>query len=241
MPPHDHYGDQGKPENWGNLISKLRDGSEAAYEEVCQNYWKPVYDFARKTGYSHETSEDLTQEVFLHCKDPGTWNTADPEKGLLRSFLIGVFRRIASRHHQKETAIKRGGKARIIPIENEMIDRAYSESLQELETPEKVYERSWAQQIFKRAVRRLHLEYEQADKIHLYIALKDRLTGNQNDRYAEISEFLDMSEVALRTETSRMRRRFARILKAEVARTVADSDCINQEVLYILNLMRNGQ
>ena len=241
MPLHDHNGDQGKLENWGNLILKLREGSEAAYDEVCQNYWKPVYDFARKNGYSHETAEDLTQEVFLHCKDPGTWNTADPEKGLLRSFLIGVFRRIASRHHQKETAIKRGGKARIIPIENEMIDRAYSESLQELETPEKVYERSWAQQIFKRAIVTLRLEYKQADKMRIYKALKDRLTGNQDDKYAEISELLGMSEEALRTETSRMRRRFARILKAEVARTVAHSDCINQEVLYILNLLRNRQ
>ena len=39
------------------------DGSERALEELCAQYWYPLYAYARRRGYDTEDARDLTQAV----------------------------------------------------------------------------------------------------------------------------------------------------------------------------------
>ena len=38
--------------------------SEGAIATLCETYWYPLYAYVRRTGYSPEEGEDLTQAFF---------------------------------------------------------------------------------------------------------------------------------------------------------------------------------
>jgi RNA polymerase sigma-70 factor (ECF subfamily) len=35
--------------------------AQEALEKLCRNYWRPLYGFVRRQGFSPEEAEDLTQ------------------------------------------------------------------------------------------------------------------------------------------------------------------------------------
>lgn len=50
------------------LIRRVQKGSDAdarrAMEEICRQYWYPIYAFARHRGFNAMDAEDLTQTFF---------------------------------------------------------------------------------------------------------------------------------------------------------------------------------
>ena len=55
--------------------------SEAALERLCSSYWYPLYAFVRRSGYSPENAEDLTQEFFARLLEHNWIAHADRHKG----------------------------------------------------------------------------------------------------------------------------------------------------------------
>src|SRR5512133_1669850 len=64
----------------------------SALSELCQVYWRPVYAFLRKHGYSHTDAQDLTQGFFVHLIEHRRYARADREKGRFRSFLLAILK-----------------------------------------------------------------------------------------------------------------------------------------------------
>jgi DNA-directed RNA polymerase specialized sigma24 family protein len=82
-------------------------GSRAALAELCQNYWYPLYAFARRCGYTPADAQDLTQGFFLHLLEHRALKRVDPVKGKFRSFLLASFRNFLADEGDKARALNR--------------------------------------------------------------------------------------------------------------------------------------
>ncbi|PYL47984.1 MAG: hypothetical protein DMF32_09960, partial [Verrucomicrobia bacterium] len=60
----------------------------AALAELCRIYWRPVFFFVARRGYSPEDAEDLTQDFFLRILKGDWLQKADPRRGRFRSLLL---------------------------------------------------------------------------------------------------------------------------------------------------------
>src|SRR5580698_1111976 len=76
--------------------------TDAEFREAYGQHKDMLYRFARRMTGSSTTAEDLVHDCFLML-----WRKAvafDPERGTLRSFLIGVTRNLAFKHLHKQRA-----------------------------------------------------------------------------------------------------------------------------------------
>src|SRR5512136_1729508 len=79
--------------------------SAAALERLCGSYWYPLYAFVRRSGYSPEDAEDLTQEFFARLLDHNWVAHADRHKGRFRSFLLMTMKRFLAKEWNRAKAI----------------------------------------------------------------------------------------------------------------------------------------
>jgi DNA-directed RNA polymerase specialized sigma24 family protein len=59
-----------------------------ALEQLCCDYWYPLYAYIRRKGYSVEDAEDLTQAFFCRLIGKNSIQRADPALGRFRTFLL---------------------------------------------------------------------------------------------------------------------------------------------------------
>jgi RNA polymerase sigma-70 factor (ECF subfamily) len=50
----------------GILLQQIRNGSAAAFNTLCERYWKKVYLSAFKRLKDHDQAEDITQDIFAN-------------------------------------------------------------------------------------------------------------------------------------------------------------------------------
>ncbi len=76
------------PDTRWTMIARLRSADEEqrqrAFEELCQDYWQPLYTFARSLGSGPEDAGDLTQDFVLKLlqKDGHGFDNVLPERGV---------------------------------------------------------------------------------------------------------------------------------------------------------------
>jgi RNA polymerase sigma-70 factor (ECF subfamily) len=98
-------------------------------------------------------------------------------------------------------------------------------------TPERLFARRWALDLLERALGRLEAEAVGAGQAALFARLRPALTGGgDSDTYAAVAGDLGMTEGAVKMAALRLRRRYRDLLRAEIARTVADPADVDDEV-----------
>src|SRR5437870_13573531 len=78
---------------WSLVLSAAKSGSgeqnaRDALAELCRAYWRPIFSFVCRRGYSMEDSQDLTQDFFVMILEHNWLGRADPNRGRFRSFLL---------------------------------------------------------------------------------------------------------------------------------------------------------
>ena len=58
-----------------------------ALEQLCRDYWRSLYAFARRQGLGPENAQDIIQEFLAGLLARGSLNNVRKEKGRLRSYL----------------------------------------------------------------------------------------------------------------------------------------------------------
>src|SRR5205823_14755364 len=76
--------------HWSLVLTAQGESPAAheALEKICRAYWRPLYTFVRRQGYSHEEAEDLTQGFFAVLLERRDFDTLRAEKGRSRSYLL---------------------------------------------------------------------------------------------------------------------------------------------------------
>jgi RNA polymerase sigma factor (sigma-70 family) len=196
---------------------------QRAVAALCQEYWYPLYAFARRAGRTRPDAEDLTQGFFCHVLERNLVASADREHGRLRTFLLSIFKRYMSDVDDKARALKRGGGQQAVSLDAQDAEQRYLCEPADSETPETLYQRAWALAVLQGAM----------------IALRTAETANGNDRqfellvphlspdseadaasYAGAAQALQTTVENVRQLVSRLRKRYRLCLRQHIAATL---------------------
>jgi RNA polymerase sigma factor (sigma-70 family) len=223
--------------------SRHTEAGAAAMAALCSRYWRPLYSYVRRRGYSTEDAQDLTQAYFARLQEKNFLDQADAGRGKFRSFLLASLKHFLANEWDRANAVKRGGRVQFIGIEDVAgVEREYGRQAPGRSlTPEQLYERNWAITVLSRATDRLATEFAAAGKAGIFEALKVFLTGdNPGVKYGPIADSLNMSEGAVRVAVHRLRDRFRALLRTEIAQTLpnpADPRSVDEELRYLLTVL----
>ncbi len=207
-------------------------------EQLCRDYWYPLYTFARRRGLTPDAACDLVQGFLADFIDRRDFRRADPERGRFRSFLRTSCSNYLARTKEYDHAQKRAGSRQILSIDlRDSEGRYLNEPIHEV-TAERLFERQWALELLQHVLRRLEAESVQAGNFELFVHIRPFLEGGERaEPYREISARLEMSEGAFKVAVSRYRRRYRDLLRDEVARTVADPTDVDTEISELLKAL----
>ena len=218
-----------------------QESARQALADLCQNYWYPLYAFARRLGRSPEDAQDLTQGFFSHVLEHNLFAAAKPELGKLRTFLLTTFRRFINDAQDRDSAQKRGGGFEMLSLDVITGEEKYSWEPAETTTPESLFERSWAVSVIKTAVSKLGEEEEHAGRGVEFRAVESFLSPDGAvDDYGEVAGHLSISEPAVRQMVSRLRKKFRGHLRETIADTLAEADerQVDEEILALRAALR---
>jgi RNA polymerase sigma-70 factor (ECF subfamily) len=213
--------------------------SRQAIEELCRTYWYPIYAFLRRAGHERQQARDLTQGFFHYLLGRNLLGKADPDRGRFRSFLIGILKNFVHGEHDKDKALRRGGGAEIVSIDEEVAEGRYAHEPSTNLSPEKLFDRRWALQVLEQAMGRLQTEYARSGMKDLLTRLQPYLTGDGEGSFAELGGRLNRSEGAARVLVHRLRERFRHLIRAVISDTVSDLEQVEMELKHLQAALRD--
>ncbi len=226
---------------WSLVRSAQSDaaGAMAALEQLCRLYRQPIFDFIRyRYGhrYGHHDAEDLTQGFFAHLIQQETLKRAAQGQGRrFRTFLLASLNYFIANDWKRQRAVKRGGRCEIVSLDEPTGDGSPAPEPSTAPPEDQVFDRQWALALVARCLDRLQKEHAECKQSRLFERLKPGLTQPETPGlYAAAAPELAMTEGALRVAALRLRERFVRLLKEEVAQTVARPDDVADELRHLL-------
>ena len=228
--------------HWSVVLAAGRADSPAAaqaLEQLCRIYWYPLYVFVRRQGHEAHDAEDLTQEFIARFLAKEYFGRANPALGRFRNYLLACLKHFLYEQWRQAGRLKRGGGQTIVSWDGQTAEEHYQSEPADPVTPEKVYERRWALTLLEQVLARLSREQLVAGKGQVFAQLKDYLWGEGSGAgYAEVAERLGMTEGALKVTVHRLRQRYRELLREEVAQTVATVHEVDEELRYLVSVIR---
>ena len=227
--------------SWSQVLA-ARDGSSTesrqALEALCQTYWYPLYAFVRRQGHGAEEALDLTQAYFIELLEKDYLKNVEPSLGRFRAFLKVSVKHFLSKERDKASALKRGGQTTILSFDAEDAEARYRHEPVEELTPEDVFERRWAITLLEHVFDELQQEFAQADKEDEFEKFKGFLVGEEPKiPYRQAAEELGTSVSAVKASVHRLRQRFGKMLREQIAATVADPAEVDDELRHLLGVI----
>ena len=207
----------------------------AALEALCQIYWYPVYAHIRFLGRKPEDAQDLTQAFFARLLEKNSFRRADPERGRFRSFMLGSLKHFLRDAHAHDHAQKRGGGFTLVSWDRKVAESRLGNTAVDDESPDRLFERRWAETMLEQAATRLRREYEASGRSALFEAVKSHVTpGLSPTPLAEAAEQLGSTVSAMKSAALRLRRRYYELIRDEVAQTLDDPAELDDELQHLL-------
>jgi RNA polymerase sigma-70 factor (ECF subfamily) len=214
--------------------------AQAALAALCEVYWYPLYAYVRRSGYSADEAQDLTQGFFARLLEKHDLRAADSERGRFRSFLLTAFKRFVSKERHRARALKRGGGRRMLSLDFDQGESRFRLEPVTDVTPETIYERRWALTLLDRVMARLRDDFERAGKRDEFDHLKVFLTGEAAaPSYREVAAELGTTEGAVKVAVHRLRRKFRDLVLAEIAQTVTAPEEAEDELRHLFEAIRS--
>ena len=209
--------------------------SDAARERLCRTYWPPLYHFLRRAGHSPHDAQDLTQEFLSRFLHRDGLDHLQDQRGTFRSFLLKFLKNFLSDQRDRAQAMKRGGGATLISIDACEAEEREFVGLADTLTPDQLFERRWARALMTQAMERLRQDYTARGQAALFEQLKDLQPGEHGAHsYAQIGAALGMTEQAVKNAVVTFRRRYAQLLRDEIAQTVMEPEEIREEMQHLM-------
>ena len=210
----------------------------AAVAELCQLYWRPVFDFICRRGHSTTDAQDLTQDFFVGVLEGNLLQSADPERGRFRSLLLKALQYFLNDELQKHRAKKRGGDVEFISWDDWMAEGPteviLSQQALDSSTPERLFDIRWAATVVERSMARLKEECAARGRRRVFDGLSGCLAADRADiSYTELGASLGVGEPQVKRLLHQIRVRFRSLLREEVARTVESEADVEDELRHL--------
>jgi len=227
--------------HWSVVLEAGQAGSieaDSALAELCRTYWYPLYAYVRRFGHAPEVAEDLTQEFFARLLEKNYLATADRKRGKFRWFLLTAFKCFLANEHDRATAQKRGGGVPLVALDGLSAEERYGLEPNDPVSPDRLFDLRWALDVLDRARRSLEAEQTAGGRAERFFRLAQYLPGGQPTAdYATTGTSLGMSEGSVKQEVHRLKRRYGDLLRAEIGRTVASSEEVDEEIRYLIDVI----
>lgn len=228
--------------HWSLILQAVEvetdDGSEAL-NQLCQQYWYPVYAYLRRKGIAAATAEDLTQAFFHFLLEKKSLEQVDRNRGRFRSFLLTSVRNFLNNYYRQQQALKRRHEHWLSIDCGKGEERFQYEPVSTM-TPEQNFDRAWAMTLLESVIRELDEYYTRNGKQVLFQRLLPVLTrDNHPQTYADLASELGKSESAIKVTVHRMREKSEQILRQKIAPTVNDPAEIDAEIAELFAILGN--
>lgn len=213
--------------------------TEPALKRFCQDYWPPLYTFLRRRGYPSADAQDITQAFLAGLLEQKSLARANPEKGRLRTYLLGALQNFLANEYDRAQALKRGGGQQIVSLSNYLAEAEAAVSAAEALDATCEFDRSWAVALTQKAWQRLRAGFVREGKMTLFVELEPLVIGGSSHppEQSELAARLGMPISTLRTHLQRLRQRYRDALRAEVADTVTDHKQVDDELRYLFQIL----
>lgn len=230
--------------HWSVVLQAGASDSPQAAEALAslfRAYWYPLYAYVRRQGHGFADAQDLTQEFFARLLERDYLRMADRNRGRFRTFLLTSLKHFLINEWKRANREKRGSGQKILSLDEEMAESRYTAEPAVDRPPDALYDRGWAAVLLDRALVALRTELAQSGKLDLFDRLKVFVWGEKNAlTYAAMAEQLGMTEGAVKVAVHRLRQRYGALLRAEVAQTVRTPVEVDEELRYLISVIRNG-
>ena len=223
--------------HWSVVLTAGRSDTtraRAALEQLCRNYWHPLYAYVRRAGHSREEAQDFTQEFFARLLAQNAVARANPARGRFRSFLLASLKHFLANEWAKAHARKRGGHAQFLALDFDTAETRCAQPAAPGDSPDRAFDRQWALALLDVVLGRVRKEYADSGRDELFVGLKDTLTGGRSEiPYRDLAARLGLSEGAVKVAAHRLRQRYRDLLREEIASTVAGPEEAEEELKHL--------
>ena len=205
--------------------------SDRALEELCQTYWFPLYAYVRRRGHTREDAEDLTQAFYTRFLTKNYLDGLSAERGRFRAFLLASLKHFLANEWDKSQRQKRGGSVPHLSLAWPTADTQFQIAATTEPSPDKAFDREWAVALLAKVIERLQTECAEEGKAKLFEHLKIFLTAGRGELSpAAAAQKLGLDETAVRVAVHRLRKRYRRLLRDEIAQTLANAVDVDEEI-----------
>jgi RNA polymerase sigma-70 factor (ECF subfamily) len=209
-----------------------------ALAELCRTYWRPIFSYVCRRGYSTEDAQDITQEFFLMVLKTNWLQQADQSRGRFRSLLLKSVQNFLHNITDTNRTLKRGGAVQFVSWDAWMAEAPSQISISPRAlnslVPERLFDLGWAATVVEQALRRLREECESKGRLRLFEGLRDYLAAEHAEiSYANLAASLDIAEAAVKKQLHNLRERYRWLLRDEVGHTVADPADVDAEIRHL--------
>ena len=212
--------------------------SAEALAELCRTYWRPVFSYVCRRGYSPEDAQDITQDFFLMILKTNWLQQANQSRGRFRSLLLKSVQNFLHNVTDTKQTLKRGGGVEFVRWDAWMAEApsqlSFSSRTLDSLAPERLFDLRWAATVVDHALRRLREECEGKGRLRLFETLRDYLTAEHGDiSYANLAASLGVAETVIKKQLHNLRQRYRWLLRDEVAHTVESPADVDDEIRHL--------
>lgn len=221
-----------------NLAQRDTPEFTTAFESLCRAYWYPLYAHIRQRGHSPTDAQDLTQDFFLHLLERKPFASLRADRGRFRSFLLAALDFFLADVRDRQCAQKRGGGREFISFDATEAEARYGMEPQDDHSPDRLFERRWALALLDQVLARLQQDYAESGRAELFRQLEPFLVeGAQARPWAEVAAELGLTEEAVKKAVQRLRQRYGRLFREQIAHTLADPAEVEDELRYLREVL----
>jgi len=216
-----------------------------ALAELCKTYWRPIFAFICRRGYSVPDAQDLTQDFLVIVLESDLLKRADPTRGRFRSLLLKALQNFLIDETIRKHARKRGGEMKFVSWDEWMAEAPSHFAIAAHEadnwSAEEIYDVRWAATAVENALRRLAEECEARSRRRVFDVLSECLAAERKDvSYQKLSKALGVPENAVKRLVHQLRQRYRSLLRAEVAQTLEKPEDLDDELRYLCAALAAG-
>lgn len=217
------------------------EAAHAALEQLCRDYWYPLYAYVRRKGHSPEDAADLTQDFFAKLLANDFAQDLTPEGGRFRSFLLTALNRFLINSWEKRQSLRRGGGVVTASLDALIAERGeteYRDDASDSDTPERLFQRAWAETLLSRVLARLAAECADRADLRFDVLKRFLAAGDEPPTLAEAATQLGLNLPAFKSLLHRFRQRYRELLLDEVGQTVGTHGDVADELRGLLDVLR---
>ncbi len=128
-----------------------------------------------------DEAQDLLQEFFARLLEQNLIGKADPQRGRFRAFLLTSLRNFLVNEWAKSQSVRRGKGRSPVSLDLPSGEARFVAEPVDTLTPEKLFERRWAETLLDRVTEQLRQEHVRAGKAEHFEQLAPFLVGRNQD------------------------------------------------------------